>query len=189
MKFSHFAAALLSVSLLSGCAPLVVGGAGIGVLVTEDRRTPATYLMDEEIELTAGYRLMEAKLEKVHANFTSYNRRVLMTGEAPTEALKARVAEIAREVKNVREVMNEIALASPTSLVSRSNDAMLTVRVKARLFDDRRFSANHIKVVTENGVVYLLGIVTAEEGAAAAEVASKTSGVTRVVTGYEPHKK
>lgn len=181
--------AAASLSLLSGCAPMIVGGAGVGVLVTEDRRSPTTYLMDEEIELTAGYRTLDAKLDKVHANFTSYNRRVLVTGEAPTEALKARVSEIARGVNNVRDVMNELAIASPTSLVSRSNDAMLTAKVKARLFDDRRFSANHIKVVTENGVVFLLGIVTKEEGDAAAEVASKTSGVTRVVTGYEPHTK
>lgn len=181
--------AAASLSLLSGCAPMIVGGAGVGVLVTEDRRSPTTYLMDEEIELTAGYRTLDAKLDKVHANFTSYNRRVLVTGEAPTEALKARVSEIARGVNNVRDVMNELAIASPTSLVSRSNDAMLTAKVKARLFDDRRFSANHIKVVTENGVVFLLGIVTKEEGDAAAEVASRTSGVTRVVTGYEPHTK
>lgn len=189
MKHTHIAAALVALSLLSGCAPLVVGGAGVGVLVTEDRRSTTTYLMDEEIELTAGYRTMEAKLDKVHANFTSYNRRVLVTGEAPTEALKSRVGEIARGVNNVREVMNELAIASPTSLVARSNDVLITTQVKSALFSDRRLNANQIKVVTENGVVFLLGIVTKEEGEAAAEVASKTSGVTRVVIGYEPHKK
>lgn len=178
---------LLASALLSGCAPVIVGGAGVGVLMTEDRRTVTTYLMDEEIELKAGHRTSEAKLEKVHANFTSYNRRLLITGEAPTDALKARVSEIARGVENVREgeVKNELQIAAPTSLVTRSNDALLTVQVKTSLFNDRRLNANQIKVVTENGVVFLMGIVKEDEGNAAAEVASKTSGVTRVVKVFE----
>lgn len=182
-----FALSLLASSLLSGCAPVIVGGAGVGVLMTEDRRTVTTYLMDEEIELKAAHRTSEAKLDKVHANFTSYNRRVLITGEAPTEALKARVGEIARGVENVREgeVKNEMQIAAPTSLVTRSNDVLLTTQVKAGLFNDRRINANQIKVVTENGVVFLMGIVKPAEGNAAAETASKVSGVTRVIKVFE----
>ncbi len=178
---------LLASALLSGCAPVIVGGAGVGVLMTEDRRTVTTYLMDEEIELKAGHRTSEAKLEKVHANFTSYNRRVLITGEAPTEALKTRVGEIARGVENVREgeVKNELQIAAPTSLVTRSNDVLLTTQVKAGLFNDRRINANQIKVVSENGVVFLMGIVKPAEGDAAAETASKVSGVTRVIKVFE----
>ncbi len=182
-----FALSLLASALLSGCAPVIVGGAGVGVLMTEDRRTVTTYLMDEEIELKAAHRTSEAKLDKVHANFTSYNRRVLITGEAPTEALKARVGEIARGVENVRagEVKNELQIAAPTSLVTRSNDVLLTTQVKAGLFNDRRINANQIKVVTENGVVFLMGIVKQVEGDAAAETASKVSGVTRVIKIFE----
>ncbi|MBM4189698.1 MAG: BON domain-containing protein [Betaproteobacteria bacterium] len=182
-----FALSLLAAGLLSGCAPVIVGGAGVGVLMTEDRRTVTTYLMDEEIELKAAHRTSEAKLDKVHANFTSYNRRVLITGEAPTEALKARVGEIARGVENVREgeVKNEMQIAAPTSLVTRSNDVLLTTQVKAGLFNDRRINANQIKVVTENGVVFLMGIVKPAEGNAAAETASKVSGVTRVIKVFE----
>jgi len=178
---------LLASGLLGGCAPVIVGGAGVGVLMTEDRRTVATYLMDEEIELKATHRTSEAKLDKVHANFTSYNRRVLITGEAPTEALKARVGEIARGVENVREgeVKNELQIAAPTSLVTRSNDVLLTTQVKAGLFNDRRINANQIKVVTENGVVFLMGIVKPTEGDAAAETASKVAGVTRVIKVFE----
>jgi len=182
-----FALSLLAAGLLSGCAPVIVGGAGVGVLMTEDRRTVTTYLMDEEIELKAAHRTSEAKLDKVHANFTSYNRRVLITGEAPTEALKTRVGEIARGVENVREgeVKNEMQIAAPTSLVTRSNDVLLTTQVKAGLFNDRRINANQIKVVTENGVVFLMGIVKPAEGNAAAETASKVSGVTRVIKVFE----
>ncbi len=181
---------LLATALLNGCAPVIVGGAGVGVLMTDDRRTVTTYLMDEEIELKAAHRTSEAKLDKVHANFTSYNRRVLITGEAPTDALKARVGEIARGVENVREgeVKNELQIAAPTSLVTRSNDVLLTTQVKTSLFNDRRLNANQIKVVTENGVVFLMGIVKPEEGDAAAEVASKVSGVTRVVKVFEPFR-
>ena len=182
-----FALSLLAAGLLSGCAPVIVGGAGVGVLMSEDRRTVTTYLMDEEIELKAAHRTSEAKLDKVHANFTSYNRRVLITGEAPTEALKTRVGEIARGVENVREgeVKNEMQIAAPTSLVTRSNDVLLTTQVKAGLFNDRRINANQIKVVTENGVVFLMGIVKPAEGNAAAETASKVSGVTRVIKVFE----
>lgn len=181
------ALSLLASGLLSGCAPVVVGGAGVGALMAEDRRTVTTYLMDEEIELKAAHRTSEARLDKVHANFTSYNRRVLITGEAPTEALKARVSEIARGVENVREgeVKNEMQIAAPTSLVTRSNDVLLTTQVKTSLFNDRRLNANQIKVVSENGVVFLMGIVKPAEGDAAAEIASKVPGVTRVIKVFE----
>lgn len=181
------ALSLLASGLLSGCAPVVVGGAGVGALMAEDRRTVTTYLMDEEIELKAAHRTSEARLDKVHANFTSYNRRVLITGEAPTEALKARVSEIVRGVENVREgeVKNEMQIAAPTSLVTRSNDVLLTTQVKTSLFNDRRLNANQIKVVSENGVVFLMGIVKPAEGDAAAEIASKVPGVTRVIKVFE----
>lgn len=169
----------------TGCAPLVVGGAASGVLMAEDRRSAGTYILDEEIEWKASHRTNEAKLTNIHVNFTSYNRRVLITGEIPSENLKNQVNEIIRGIPDVRDIVNEAVIAAPTSLVSRSNDTLLTTRVKAHLFDDRRFNANHIKVITENGVVYLMGIVNKVEGTAAAEVASKTGGITRVITVFE----
>lgn len=170
---------------LTGCAPVVVGGVGAGALMVDDRRTPTTYLMDEEIELTAAARLMNAKLDGVHVNYTSFNRRVLITGEASGEAGRAKVEEIAKGVVNVRETINEVALASPSSLVGRSNDSYITAKVKTRLFDDGRVSGNHIKVVTERGIVYLMGLVKRAEGDAAAEVAAGTGGVLRVVKVFE----
>lgn len=170
---------------LSGCAPVVAVGIGAGVLMAEDRRTTSAYLMDEEIELKVNSRIREAYQEGVHVNATSYNRRVLLTGEAADAAARAKAAQIAAEAENVREVFNEVQNAGVSSIVSRSNDAYITTKVKARMLDDRRFNANHVKVVTEAGVVFLMGLVKREEGQAAAEVAAKTSGVAKVVKVFE----
>lgn len=176
---------IAAVSSLSACAPLVIGGAATGAMVADDRRTSATYAMDEEIELKAANRLSEAKLNDVYASFTSYNRRVLITGEAPSEAVKTQVGDIARGVANVRDVMNEMTLGAAKGLSTHTNDAYITSKVKARLVDNKQVDFNKVKVVTENGVVYLMGLVTHTEGDAAADIAAKTSGATRVVKLYE----
>lgn len=175
----------LSVINLSGCVPAVAVGVGAGALMADDRRTSSTYLMDEEIELKAAGRIREAYKEGVHVNVTSYNRRVLLTGETADAGARAKAEQIAREVPNVREVQNEVLLAGVSTIMARSNDAYITTKVKARFLDDRRFSANHIKVVTEAGTVFLMGLVKREEGNAAAEVAAKTSGVGKVVKVFE----
>lgn len=176
---------LLAILPVAGCAPLVVTGVGVGAMMADDRRSAGVYIEDEEIEFRAAARLREAKLEGVRANFTSFNRRLLITGEAPTEALKTRLTEIGRSVQGVKEVYNELAIAGPISLAARSNDAYLTTKVKARLFDDNRINANHVKVVTANGVVFLMGLVKREEADVAASIAARTSGVQRVVKVFE----
>lgn len=176
---------LAALSALSACAPIVVGGAATGVMMADDRRTSATYLMDEEIELKAGNRLREANLKDVYASFTSYNRRVLVTGEAPNDAIKAQVADIARGVPNVRDVINEMTLGEPLGLSAHSKDAYITSKVKARLVDSKQVDFNKIKVVTENGTVFLMGLVKHAEGDAAADVAAQTSDVNRVVKVFE----
>ncbi len=168
-----------------GCVPLVATGVGVGAMIADDRRSTGVYIEDEEIEFRAAARLREAKLEGVRANFTSFNRRLLITGEAPTEVLKAHLTELGLGVQGVKEVHNEVTIASPISLATRSNDAYLTAKVKARLFDDRRINANHVKVVTANGVVYLMGLVKREEAEVAASIAARTSGVQRVVKVFE----
>ena len=170
---------------LTGCVPVVATGVGVGAMMVDDRRSTGVYIEDEEIEFRAGSRLREAKLDGVRANFTSYNRRLLITGEAPTEALKARVSEIGRGVPGVKEVYNEMAIAAPIGFAARSNDAYLTTKVKARLFDDSRINANHVKVVTANGVVFLMGLVKRDEADVAASIAARTSGVQRVVKVFE----
>lgn len=176
---------LAAATQLAGCVPVVAVGMGTGVMMAEDRRTASTYLMDEEIELKANSQIREALKEGVHINVTSYNRRILLTGEAADAGARAKAAQVAKEVPNVRDVYNEIQAAGVSTIMSRTNDAYITTKVKARLFDDRRFSGHHVKVVTEAGVVYLMGLVKRDEGQAAAEIAAKTSGVAKVVKVFE----
>lgn len=180
-------AAVLAASFLAlqGCAPIAATGIGVGVLMAEDRRTTGTFILDEEIEFKSLNRIREAYPETAHVNATSFNRRVLLTGEVPDAATRAKVAELARGVPNVREVQNETVVGGPSGFLARSNDTYITAKVKARLLDDRRFNAHHIKVVSEAATVYLMGVVKKEEGAAAAEVAARTSGASRVVKVFE----
>jgi osmotically-inducible protein OsmY len=175
----------LSLANLSGCVPVVAVGAGTGVLMAEDRRTAGTYLLDEEIELKAANRIHDAFGKGSHVNVTSFNRRVLLTGEVPNDEVRSKIRDLVKDVPNVKEVQNELVIGGVTSFGARSNDAYITAKVKARMFDDKRFNANQVKVVTEGGVVFLMGIVKQDEANAAAEVAAKTSGVTKVVKVFE----
>lgn len=175
----------LGVTQLSGCVPVVAVGAGAGVLMAEDRRTSGTYLMDEEIELKAIGRIRDAFGKEVHVNVTSFNRRVMLTGEVPNDEMRGKVKDLVAGVPNVREVINETVIGGVSTFGARSNDTYLTAKVKTRLFDDKRFNGNHVKVVTEAGTTFLMGIVKREEGDAAAEVAAKTKGVTKVVKVFE----
>lgn len=171
--------------VISGCAAVAVGGAvAAGVMVAEDRRTVGTMTEDEGIEQKASTRINE-KYKDAHINVTSYNRMVLLTGEVPTEAAKADAERIARAVENVRSVFNELQVAGNTAMQSRTNDSVITSKVKGRFVDARKFSPVHVKVVTENGVVYLLGLVKKQEAADATEVARTTGGVTKVVRVFE----
>ena len=176
---------LVSVLALTGCAAAVVGGAAAGgYLVGEDRRTAAVLADDEGIELRAANRVSE-KYPSAHVNATSYNRTVLLTGEAPTAEAKADIEKITREVPNVRGTVNELTVAPATTLSSRANDSYITSKVKARFVDNGVFNPIHVKVVTEDGIVYLLGIVKKPEADRATEIARTTSGVRRVVRVFE----
>jgi osmotically-inducible protein OsmY len=180
------ATALIGTYFLSGCLPLVVGGAVMGgTLVATDRRTSGAQLEDEGIELRSLNRLREVFLERVHINATSYNRQVLLTGEVPTEADKVRAQEIVSRVENVRSIVNELAVLGNTSLTSRSSDSLVTGRVKAGFVDAKDLYANAFKVVTERGNTYLLGRVTQREASRATEIARTTAGVQRVVRVLE----
>jgi len=182
-----FAAALCACAVsLSGCIPLVIGGVAATAAVATDRRTTGAQLDDELIEdKTAGQLLERFKGSDVHVNITSYNGNVLLTGEAPSESIKNEIGEIARRMPKVRSLQNDLLVGAATSLGSRSNDSLITSKVKTRFLEFDQFQINHVKVVTERGVVYLLGIVRPEEGNAAAEIARTTSGVQRVVKVFE----
>lgn len=187
MKRTLLALALgLTLLPLGGCLPVMATGVGVGVMMAEDRRTSGIYVEDEGIELKTTNRIREdLRNAKVHVNATSFNRRVLLTGEVPDAATRAQVVEIAKGVPNVREVQDETQVAGVSSFVARTNDGYLSAKVKARLLDDKRFNAFHIKVVTEAGTVFLMGLVKPSEGEAAAEVAARTNGVTRVIKYFE----
>ncbi len=170
--------------LLQGCFPLAVTGMGAAALMATDRRTTGTYIEDEGIEWKVIGRLRD-RFPGAHVNATAFNRRVLLTGEAPTEAAKKQIEEAVRGIENVKEVTNELQLAGASSIASRGNDALVTSNVKARMVNNGRFSPQHVKVITEAGAVYLMGLVSTEEGDAAVEIARTTSGVGRVVKVFE----
>ena len=175
-----------SIAMLSGCVPLVVGaGVAAGAAVATDRRTTGTQLDDEVIEDKAVLELQQRFKGDFHVNVTSYNGIVLLTGEVPAQAAKADVENIVRSNPKVRAIQDELAVGPVTDLGSRSNDTLITSKVKARFVEANKFQINHVKVVTERGVVYLMGVVTRDEGAAAGEIASTTSGVQRVVKVFE----
>ena len=178
-------AVLAAAALLQGCAPVVMVGAGAAVVAFEDRRSTGAQIDDETIELRAGNRIDDRFGGRVHVNVTSYNRYVLLTGEVPDDAARGEIEKIARGVTNVLGVSNDLQVAGISSATSRSNDTLLTTNVKARFLNSSKFSGLHVKVVTEAGVVYLLGIVTEAEAAEAVELARTTSGVRKVVKMFE----
>jgi osmotically-inducible protein OsmY len=175
----------LAATTLQGCFPVVAAGAGTAVLSAVDRRTSGTQIEDEGIELRATNRVSERYGDKVHTNITSYNRAVLVTGEVPDAAAKAEIEKMVRAVPNVRGVTNDLQVAGLSGLGQRSNDAFITSKVKARFVDASKFNAVHVKVVTEAGVVYLMGIVTEREAGDAVEIARTTGGVRKVVKVFE----
>ena len=181
------ALALIAIAFtLSGCAAVVATGVGVGIVAAEDRRTVGTQTEDQSIELKTGSRVSEKLPEqRVHLNVTSYNRIVLLTGEAPNENARGEIERIARSVENVRAVTNELTIGPPTSMSSRANDGYVTSKVKARFVDASKFNAIHVKVVTENQVAYLLGLVKRQEAKDAVDIARTTEGVKKVVTVFE----
>jgi osmotically-inducible protein OsmY len=178
-------ATVAGVSLLSGCAPLVVGGAVVGGMVAVDRRTSGTQLEDEAIELKVANAVGKELGDRVHLNVTSYNRRVLLTGEVRNEADRSRATLLAQSQENVKEVVNDLAIGAASSLSQRTKDTVTTGQVKASFVDAKDLQASAIKVVTERGIVYLMGRVTAREAQRATDIARGISGVAKVVRVFE----
>lgn len=187
MKFEprRFTLVLLVVgstlTTLTACFPLAVGGAVVGGMVATDRRTTGTVVEDEGIELRSASRIRAAMGERGHINVTSYNRQVLLTGEVPSVQDKQQVEQIVASVDNVRHIVNELAILGNSTLTQRSSDSLVTGRVRAGLIDASDLSANAFKITTERGTTYVMGRVTAREAKRATEVISGTTGVQRVV--------
>lgn len=177
--------------LLSGCSTIATGGAEItGLSLMHDRRSAEQLVIDERIEINASVELNshDETRKFSHFNITSYNGIVLVTGEAPTEALRDQIITIVRVIPNVKLVHNEIRIAKLSSFSTRSHDTLLTTKVKTSLSKVKHlpgFDATRVKVVTESGVVYLLGLVHAKEGHIASEIARREKGVKKVVKIFE----
>jgi osmotically-inducible protein OsmY len=179
---------LLAAPIMNGCLPLIAGGAIVGgAMVAADRRSAGTQFDDEKLEIKAIQAINNKYRETSHINVTSYNSNILLTGEAQDDAIKQDAEKMVRALAGVRNVFNEVTIAGKSSLGARSNDTLITSKVKGRFLSagGGRFQPNHVKVVTENGIVYLLGLVSKPEADAATEVASTTSGVQRVVRLFE----
>jgi osmotically-inducible protein OsmY len=190
----HFFRTLLAValitSLLGGCAAVVVTGAATGANAAHDRRTLGAYVDDEGIELKARLAITEDKelYSQVHVNFISINGVVLLVGQAPTEAMRIKIEELTQGIEKVRVVHNEMTIAAPNSYMTRSSDSLITAKVKGSLFGiegHEGFDPTRVKVVTENGIVYLMGILYRSEADAVATRASRVSGVQKVVKLFE----
>ena len=178
-------ATVAAASLLSACAPLVVGGAVMSGMVAVDRRTSGTQLEDEAIELKVANAVNKELGDRVHLNVTSYNRRVLLSGEVRNEADRARATLLAQSQENVKDVINDLAIGAASSLSQRTKDTVTTGQVKAAFVDAKDLQSSAVKVVTERGIVYLMGRVTPREAQRATDVARGVSGVAKVVKVFE----
>jgi len=170
---------------LQGCIGLIFGGAVVGSLAATDRRTLGAQTEDKEIAVKANSRLSALVGDAGHVDITAYNRKILLTGEVRDEQTKQAVEQGMRQIESVQGVMNELEVSGTSSFTSRSNDVLITSKVTATFVDAKEINSSSIKVVTERGNVYLLGIVTQHEGQIAAELVSGISGVTRVVKMFE----
>lgn len=190
-KYSGFLSSwVLAVSVscagLAGCAPLLIGGAMVtGSVAATDRRTVGIQVEDKGIALKALNRIGDPLGDRVHVNVTAYNRRVLLTGEVPDAATRAQVERLVLGIENIKGVINELEIAGASSFTARSNDSLITTKVKGSLLDTKNLYSRAFKVVTENAKVYLLGRVTQREGDQASEVARGVSGVQKVVKVFE----
>ncbi len=170
---------------LAGCGLAVLGGGAAAVSAIEDRRTSGTIFDDDGIERSVSRGVRERFGEATHVNVTSFSRSVLLTGEVPDEATRTQVEKIAQSIANVRAVTNELQIGGVSSMATRAGDSLITTKIKARLVDSGKVNPVHVKVVTEAGVVYLLGLVTEAEANEAVEIARTTGGVRKVVKVFE----
>ncbi|WP_291915172.1 BON domain-containing protein [Limnohabitans sp.] len=176
---------LASLASLSACAPLIVGGAVMTGVMATDRRTTGTQVEDESIEIKVASAVRNEMGDRIHLNVTSFNRQVLLSGEVRTAADKERAEKLAQSQENVNAVVNDLAVMPVSSLTQRSKDTVITGRVKAAFVDAKDLQVNAIKVVTERGIVYLMGRVTSREAKRATDIARGMSGVTKVVRVFE----
>ena len=187
-KYIRWLILLCLLPYLFGCAAAAVGGAGaVAASTAYDRRTTGTQIEDQTIEVKAAKAFHEDKelSDQAHLNVTSYNTVVLVSGETPTDAMRQRAIELVKAVDKVSHVYNEVTIAAPSSLVSRSSDSYITSKVKTKMITDKQLNGLQVKVVTEKGVVYLMGLVSHKEAEVATNIARETGGVQKVVKLFQ----
>ena len=186
-RFFILMSLLGAVVLTPACAPVIVAGGATAAVATTDRRSVGTQLDDENIELTARRKLNDDNRlgDDIHVNITCYNGTLLLSGEATTAGQRDIVVSLVSTLKGVKRIINEIAVAEPRAFVNTTNDGWITGKVKAKLLNIEGLPSNQIKVVTENSVVYLMGLVTQKEGELAAEATRTVGGINRVVKLFE----
>ena len=184
-RLAVLAALIGSTFAAAGCLPLAATGMAVGAMAALDRRTVGAQTEDTEIELRGASRMSDAIKGSKGVSVTSFNRRVLLTGQVPDDTAKTDAERAMRQVPGVREVHNELETANRVTFSTTANDSAITARIKAGFVEQKALDSNAVKVVTENGVVYLMGLVTEREVPAYATVASRVPGVRRVVTLYE----
>ncbi|WP_306523685.1 division/outer membrane stress-associated lipid-binding lipoprotein [Rheinheimera sp.] len=180
--------AIISLTLLlQACAAAVVAGGASAVTSASDRRTLGSQIDDSSIVVKAERALEENKTleERAHINVNSYNGILLLTGQAPSQDLVDLAASLVQPIQGVKDVQNQIRVGNPISFTTRSRDSWITTRVKSMLVGDKEVSALNIKVVTENGEVFLMGLVSSTEADKAVEIARHVNGVSRVIKAFE----
>lgn len=185
LSLTRLLVALGVAASLQGCVGIVVGGAVVGAFAASDRRTLGAQTEDREIQFKSGNRLGSVLGKTGHVNVSSFNRKVLLTGEVPDDAMKQEAERTVRNVEGVNVVVNELEVMGTSSFGSRSNDVLIESKVTASLVDAKDLYANAFKVVVERGNVYLMGRVTPREGDRGAQIASGVSGVARVIKVFE----
>lgn len=170
---------------LQGCELALIGAGGAAAVTAFDRRTSGAIYQDESLALSIRQRIDGRFGNLTHVNVAPYNRTILLTGEAPDERTRAAIEADVRDIANVRGIVNDIQIGPVSSLAERTNDAFITSKIKARFLDSGKVNPVHIRVVTEAGVVYLLGLVTEAEANDAVEIARTTGGVRKVVKIFD----
>lgn len=189
-KIKFFLIAVCLLPLLQGCAPLVAGTAATTVMIAQDRRTTGTIVEDKSIELKALQAIADASQNdaQVHIAAISYNNRVLLVGQVPSQDVRTDIHQAIKKISKVKQIHNETVVGNPTPVLTRSSDSWITAKIKSEMAITKNFNPTRVKVITENGIVYLMGIIKPLEEEIAVDISRHTKGVKKVVKIFEYEK-
>ncbi|RUO75898.1 division/outer membrane stress-associated lipid-binding lipoprotein [Idiomarina seosinensis] len=176
---------LVALFALNGCAVLATGAAAVGISSVTDPRTIGSQIDDQTIEMKANAKLgNDDKLQDYRLRVVSYDQKVLLFGQVPDKAMRQRAEEVIADTNGIDRIFNQVRISSQVGLSTQTNDSWITSQVKLKLAADKLVKATDVKVVTENGEVFLLGIVGSDQANKAVEIARNVKGVTRVIKAF-----